>query len=165
MLSVSGVADAIHIATYYIGNILIEANERMPSYNNSSYRPSSVARRSGYQGSSYVPGYSSSTPYQSGAAAHGHAAAAPPQQQQQPRREERRPRREDRAPAEARAEEPAVEEAAAEAEAVADRNPFEPAENPFVRDNRARAGLRPRREDRREERGERHRRPERSLLL
>lgn len=58
VLSVSGVADAIHIATYYIGNILIEANERMPSYNNSSYRPSSVSRRAPYQGSSYVPGYS-----------------------------------------------------------------------------------------------------------
>lgn len=61
MLSVSGVADAIHIATYYIGNILIEANERMPSYNNSSYRPSSVTRRPTYQGSSYVPGYGAGT--------------------------------------------------------------------------------------------------------
>ncbi|KAI0700003.1 hypothetical protein BC835DRAFT_1329534 [Cytidiella melzeri] len=59
VLSVSGVADAIHIATYYIGNILIEANERMPSSSNSSYRPSSVARRAPYQGSSYVPGHSS----------------------------------------------------------------------------------------------------------
>ncbi|EMD37943.1 hypothetical protein CERSUDRAFT_82176 [Gelatoporia subvermispora B] len=66
VLSVSGVADAIHIATYYIGNILIEANERMPSYNNSSYRPSSYSRRPPYSGggggggggggSSYVPG-------------------------------------------------------------------------------------------------------------
>ncbi|EKM55049.1 uncharacterized protein PHACADRAFT_95060 [Phanerochaete carnosa HHB-10118-sp] len=56
VLSVSGVADAIHIATYYIGNILIEANERMPSYQNSSYRPSSTSRsRAPYQGSSYVP--------------------------------------------------------------------------------------------------------------
>lgn len=53
VLSVSGVADAIHIATYYIGNILIEANERMPSSNNSSYRPSSYSRRPpSYQGSS-----------------------------------------------------------------------------------------------------------------
>ncbi|KAI0636420.1 hypothetical protein C8Q77DRAFT_1049890 [Trametes polyzona] len=64
LLSVSGVADAIHIATYYIGNILIEANERMPTTNNSSYRPSSytssapsTARRPPYTGSSYVPGY------------------------------------------------------------------------------------------------------------
>ena len=55
-------ADAIHIATYYIGNILIEANERMPSYNNASYRPTSVSRRPTYQGSSYVPGYSSTAP-------------------------------------------------------------------------------------------------------
>ncbi|KAI0723735.1 hypothetical protein C8T65DRAFT_627246 [Cerioporus squamosus] len=58
--SVSGVADAIHIATYYIGNILIEANERMPSSNHSTYRPTSNSRRppggGGYVGSSYVPG-------------------------------------------------------------------------------------------------------------
>lgn len=65
VLSVTGVADAIHIATYYIGNILIEANERMPSSNNSSYRPSSYSRRPpSYQGSSYVPGYSN--PYAGG---------------------------------------------------------------------------------------------------
>ncbi|KZT09742.1 uncharacterized protein LAESUDRAFT_518878 [Laetiporus sulphureus 93-53] len=76
VLSVSGVADAIHIATYYIGNILIEANERMPSYNNSSYRPSSYARRPPYQGSSYVPGYSN--PYGSGS----HAAPQQLQTQQ-----------------------------------------------------------------------------------
>ena len=74
-------ADAIHIATYYIGNILIEANERMPSYQNSTYRPSSVSRsRAPYQGSSYVPGGAgySSAPYQGGAPSH-----AQPQQQQQ----------------------------------------------------------------------------------
>ena len=48
MLSVAGVADAIHIATYYIGNILIEAQEKMPSYSssNSSYRPGNSAARS-----------------------------------------------------------------------------------------------------------------------
>ena len=45
VLSVAGVADAIHIATYYIGNILIEANDRMPSTLNSSYRPSNRAPR------------------------------------------------------------------------------------------------------------------------
>ncbi|RPD66649.1 hypothetical protein L227DRAFT_151104 [Lentinus tigrinus ALCF2SS1-6] len=57
LLSVSGVADAIHIATYYIGNILIEANERMPSSNHSTYRPTSNTRgRPPYMGSSYVPG-------------------------------------------------------------------------------------------------------------
>ncbi|KAI0950092.1 hypothetical protein AcV7_008661 [Taiwanofungus camphoratus] len=74
VLSVSGVADAIHIATYYIGNILIEANERMPSYTNSSYRPSSYSRRPPYAGSSYVPGYSN--PYASG------GSQGPPQQLQ-----------------------------------------------------------------------------------
>ncbi|CAK5277337.1 unnamed protein product [Mycena citricolor] len=62
VLSVAGVADAIHIATYYIGTILIEAQERMPSSTNSSYRPSTNRRppssAGSYSGSSYVPGYS-----------------------------------------------------------------------------------------------------------
>lgn len=58
----AGVADAIHIATYYIGNILIEAQERMPSSANSTYRPSSHSRRPTQGGSSYVPGYASN-PY------------------------------------------------------------------------------------------------------
>lgn len=66
VLSVAGVADAIHIATYYIGNILIEAQERMPSSSHSSYRPSN-RRSGGYVGSSYVPGGSSySNPYLQG---------------------------------------------------------------------------------------------------
>ncbi|KAJ7632899.1 hypothetical protein FB45DRAFT_913824 [Roridomyces roridus] len=84
VLSVAGVADAIHIATYYIGNILIEAQERMPSSTNSSYRPSSTSRRqpppppahsqpSSYSGSSYVPGYSN--PY---------GSAPPPPHQHNP---------------------------------------------------------------------------------
>ncbi|KAF5380870.1 hypothetical protein D9615_004144 [Tricholomella constricta] len=63
VLSVAGVADAIHIATYYIGNILIEAQERMPSSSNSSYRPSSNSRRPTHGGSSYVPGYNNPAPY------------------------------------------------------------------------------------------------------
>jgi poly(rC)-binding protein 2/3/4 len=65
VLSVAGVADAIHIATYYIGNILIEAQERVPSSSSShsSYRPASYSRRPPYTGSSYVPGYSSHHPY------------------------------------------------------------------------------------------------------
>jgi poly(rC)-binding protein 2/3/4 len=68
VLSVAGVADAIHIATYYIGNILIEAQERMPSSSHSSYRPSS-RRSGGYVGSSYVPGGTSySNPYVQGVA-------------------------------------------------------------------------------------------------
>ncbi|KAF8891214.1 hypothetical protein BD779DRAFT_1610574 [Infundibulicybe gibba] len=62
VLSVAGVADAIHIATYYIGNILIEAQERMPASSNSTYRPTSNSRRpphgGSHGGSSYVPGYS-----------------------------------------------------------------------------------------------------------
>lgn len=81
----AGVADAIHIATYYIGNILIEAQDRMPSSTHSNYRPSSYSnsnsntntntRRPPYTGSSYVPGYSSHQPY---APSHN-----PPQQQLQ----------------------------------------------------------------------------------
>ncbi|KAF7294799.1 hypothetical protein MIND_01017600 [Mycena indigotica] len=79
VLSVAGVADAIHIATYYIGTILIEAQERMPSSATSTYRPSSNSRRpapqsyppSSYTGSTYVPGYSN--PY-----------APPPPQQHNP---------------------------------------------------------------------------------
>ncbi|KAF8163529.1 hypothetical protein B0H34DRAFT_327326 [Crassisporium funariophilum] len=81
VLSVAGVADAIHIATYYIGNILIEAQEKMPSYTNSTYRPSNnsssntstQSRRpmggsssggggGGGGGSSYVPGASNNYP-------------------------------------------------------------------------------------------------------
>lgn len=42
VLSVSGVADAIHIATYYVGNILIEAGP-LP-HHASTYRPTSRSR-------------------------------------------------------------------------------------------------------------------------
>ncbi|KAH8106861.1 hypothetical protein BXZ70DRAFT_254903 [Cristinia sonorae] len=84
VLSVSGVADAIHIATYYIGNILIEANERMPSQNTASYRPSSYSRRPPYSGSSYVPGYTNPYPPPPAAApaSSSHAQQNPPQQLQ-----------------------------------------------------------------------------------
>lgn len=37
VLSISGVADAVHIAVYYVGMILVENQERMPM--NTSYRP------------------------------------------------------------------------------------------------------------------------------
>ena len=49
----------------HIGNILIEANERMPASSNSTYRPTSNSRgRPPYMGSSYVPGYSAAaTPH------------------------------------------------------------------------------------------------------
>jgi len=60
VLSVAGVADAIHIATYYIGNILLEAQERMPSYN-TSYRPGNTRSSRSSGGSSYVPNYSGSS--------------------------------------------------------------------------------------------------------
>lgn len=85
MLSVAGVADAIHIATYYIGNILIECQERMPSSSSTSYRPSNnrTPRPPPAGGSAYVPGYSN--PYT--APPHGtpggtHMPHNPPQQLQ-----------------------------------------------------------------------------------
>jgi len=77
VLSVAGVADAIHIATYYIGTILIEAQERMPSSSHSSYRPSNNSRRPPHNsggGSSYIPGYSHQI--------HGPPPHNPPQQLQ-----------------------------------------------------------------------------------
>ncbi|KAG8928968.1 hypothetical protein FRC03_001560 [Tulasnella sp. 419] len=46
VLSVSGVADAIHIATYYVGNILIEAGPPPHYAANSSYRPGSSSTHS-----------------------------------------------------------------------------------------------------------------------
>ncbi|KAF5389878.1 hypothetical protein D9757_003577 [Collybiopsis confluens] len=60
VLSVAGVADAIHIATYYIGNILIEAQERLPPTVSSTYRPTSNSRRPPTTSTStpYVPGFS-----------------------------------------------------------------------------------------------------------
>lgn len=44
-MSISGVADAIHIATYYVGNILIEAGTNAPTAVNSSYRPGPSSSR------------------------------------------------------------------------------------------------------------------------
>jgi len=38
VLSVSGVADAVHIAVYYIGTILLEFNERNPGAATGLYR-------------------------------------------------------------------------------------------------------------------------------
>lgn len=70
------------------------------------------------------------------------------ERQERPERAERQPRRE-----EARAE---PEESGDEGEARA-ANPYEPAENPFIRPNRNSRGLRPRRDDRQprgEEEGE-----------
>lgn len=52
----------------------------MPSSNHSTYRPSSVSRRAPYQGSSYVPGYSSGSG--SGSGHYGSHQSNPPPQQQ-----------------------------------------------------------------------------------
>ncbi|MFM5922894.1 MAG: DUF4167 domain-containing protein [Novosphingobium sp.] len=62
---------------------------------------------------------------------------ARPQREDRPRREEREPR-EERAEEEVRSEQPETEESG-------DANPYEPPENPFLRENRTRTGLRPRR--------------------
>lgn len=75
ILSVSGVADAIHIATYYVGNILIEAAERQPnSHSTSTYRPSGTSSRGPRGSASYAP-----APYQGGygAPAYGYPPPGP----------------------------------------------------------------------------------------
>ncbi|KAF9484660.1 eukaryotic type KH-domain (KH-domain type I) [Pholiota conissans] len=88
VLSVAGVADAIHIATYYIGNILIEAQEKMPSYSssNSTYRPGGSAARPGngrsMGGGSGGPGGSSYAPAGSYNPGSTYGAHNPPQQLQ-----------------------------------------------------------------------------------
>ncbi len=66
-----------------------------------------------------------------------------------------RPPREDRPRREDRESEAARSESEAEAGAEANANPFEPSDNPFVRESRGGRGLRPRREDRRPRREER----------
>lgn len=67
-------------------------------------------------------------------------------------RQQRAPRQaqDDRGPSREEREEPAERVEEVQAEEGGDANPYEPAENPFVRENRPRTGLRPRRE--REER-------------
>lgn len=68
VLSVAGVADAIHIATYYIGNILIEANERnpTPTMATATYRPYSHSRSQSYapRGPPVYPHYGQPPPVQ-----------------------------------------------------------------------------------------------------
>ncbi len=59
VLSVSGVADAIHIAVYYIGTILLEYQERNPGSTSGSYRQAGA--RGGPPPSSSAP-YSGAPP-------------------------------------------------------------------------------------------------------
>lgn len=82
---------------------------------------------------------------------------------ERPRREDR-PRRDDRRPERAERQEEPVAEVAAASEAPAaledvvaqsDANPYEPPENPFLREARGTRGLKPRREDRRPRRDDR----------
>lgn len=80
MLSVTGVADAVHIATYYVGNILIDAGYP-PTSSNSSYRPSSHYSSRGPRGypSSHQPSLShSSYGYSSGPYGHPPQPPYPP---------------------------------------------------------------------------------------
>ncbi|WP_374528592.1 DUF4167 domain-containing protein [Novosphingobium sp.] len=71
------------------------------------------------------------------------------------RREERRPQRNPESEREDEGLAGEASEAGEAGEVSAEPNPFEPPENPFVRENRARGGLRPRREDRRPRREDR----------
>ncbi|KAK4688122.1 heterogeneous nuclear rnp K-like protein, partial [Tremellales sp. Uapishka_1] len=74
VLSVSGVADAVHIAVYYIGTILLEYQERNPGTGTGSYRQQGApSSRSG--GSSYSSA--------GGAGAGAPMSAAPGMQTQQ----------------------------------------------------------------------------------
>lgn len=50
VLSISGVADAVHIAVYYVGMILVENQERMPA--NTTYRPGGGGGGAGHLGHS-----------------------------------------------------------------------------------------------------------------
>ena len=68
MLSVSGVADAIHIAVYYIGTILLEYQERNPGSISGSYR------QAGTRG----PGFESSGPRPSAPGSAGPYTGAAP---------------------------------------------------------------------------------------
>ena len=73
MLNISGVADAVHIAVYYVGTILLEHQDR--NANNTSYRPTA--------GPSRVPGppafgaAASVAPSAVGAAGYGYPGAMP----------------------------------------------------------------------------------------
>jgi len=83
ILSVSGVADAIHIATYYIGNILIQQQEAHGSVG-LSYRQSRPPRAlQDPIASSGPPGAYYSNPYSHPAMPPPAAAAAGPLQTQQ----------------------------------------------------------------------------------
>jgi hypothetical protein len=77
------------------------------------------------------------------------------EREDRPAREERQPReeRQSREDRPARAERSEV--IAPDSDENGEANPFEPPENPFVRENRGTRGLRPRREDRRPRRDER----------
>ncbi|KAG9019587.1 hypothetical protein FRB90_000051 [Tulasnella sp. 427] len=76
VLSVTGVADAIHIATYYVGNILIEAGPPPHSSAASTYRPTA---RSRYQPPPpHYPTYSSHHPYSGSSSYSSYPPPAPP---------------------------------------------------------------------------------------
>lgn len=80
VLSVSGVADAVHIAVYYVGMILVENQDRMPA--NTTYRPGHAGGpanaigggRSSIGGGAVGPagGYYASGGHQSQAYGHSH---------------------------------------------------------------------------------------------
>lgn len=68
VLSVTGVADAIHIATYYVGNILIEAGPPPHTSAASTYRPTARSRYP--PPPPHYPPYSSHHPYSGGSSSY-----------------------------------------------------------------------------------------------
>lgn len=71
MLNISGVADAVHIAVYYVGTILLEHQDR--NANNLSYRPTAgPARAPG------IPGYGAPPVAAAAAAGYGYPGGMPP---------------------------------------------------------------------------------------
>ena len=83
VLSITGVADAVHIAVYYVGTILLEHQDR--NANNLAYRPSAVPR--GMAAAGYSPAAGMGTPaaygFAGGAGGVHPAALAPGSQTQQ----------------------------------------------------------------------------------
>ncbi len=69
VLSISGVADAVHIAVYYVGTILLEHQDR--NANNLPYRPTAG-------GPSTRPAVPGGNPYGAPQQAFGYGAPAPP---------------------------------------------------------------------------------------
>ncbi|WRT64826.1 uncharacterized protein IL334_001762 [Kwoniella shivajii] len=78
VLSVSGVADAVHIAVYYIGTILLEYQERNPGASSGSYRQVGARGGAGGGGPSGPGGPGGPSGGSSGGFSNNNANAPPP---------------------------------------------------------------------------------------